>query len=294
MFKASHVCGLVFVIFLLALCGQAHAGHGGQRPQKTGILLVAFGTTVPEARAALDNIDARAKARFPGVEVRWAYSSRIVREKLAAEGIRFDSPAMALARMMDDGFTHVAVQSLQTIPGEEFHGLQKTASAFSGLPKGMDKVTVGLPLLAEPADVEACARAIMAAIPKERAAGEAVILLGHGTHHPANIYYPGLQFSLNRLDPLVLVGTVEGTPSLDDVRAVLKDRKVSRAWLLPFMAVAGDHAVNDMAGDGEDSWKSVLAADGVTCVPVLRGTAEVPAFVDIWLDHLQAALERLP
>jgi len=294
MFKASHVCGLVLVVFLLALWAPAFAGHGGNRPAKKGILLVAFGTTVPEARAALDHIDARAKSRFPGLEVRWAYSSRIVREKLAAQGLSFDSPAMALARMMDDGFTHVAVQSLQTIPGEEFHGLQKTAQAFSGLPKGMDAVTLGLPLLAGPEDVEACARAVMASLPAERKADEAVILLGHGTHHPANIYYPGLQFFLNRLDPLVLVGTVEGTPSLDDVRRVLKERKVSRAFLLPFMAVAGDHAMNDMAGGESDSWKSVLTADGVTCVPVLRGTAENQAFVDIWLDHLQTALERLP
>ena len=59
------------------------------------------------------------------------------------------------------------------------------------------------------------------------------------------------------------------------------------------MAVSGDHAVNDMAGDGDDSWKSVLTADGVACEAVLRGTAEIPAFVDIWLDHLQAAVERL-
>ncbi|NLW80921.1 MAG: sirohydrochlorin cobaltochelatase, partial [Desulfovibrionales bacterium] len=147
MLKASHVCGLVLVFVLLALCGPALAGHK-ERPPRKGILLVAFGTTVPEARLALDSIEARAKARFPGIDVRWAYSSRIVREKLAARGQNFDSPAMALARMMDDGFTHVAVQSLQTIPGEEFHGLQQTVQAFSGLPKGMDSVTLGLPLLA--------------------------------------------------------------------------------------------------------------------------------------------------
>lgn len=293
MFKASHVCGLVLVILLMFLGAQAFAGHGAERAAKKGILLVAFGTTVPEARAALDNIDTKAKARFPGLEVRWAYSSRIVRQKLAGQGLHFDSPAMALARMMDDGFTHVAVQSLQTIPGEEFHALQRTVEAFSGLPKGMEQVTLGLPLLAEPADVEACAKAVMASLPPDRNKNEAVILMGHGTHHPANIYYPGLQYSLGRLDPLVLVGTVEGAPSLDDVRAALKAHKVRKAWLQPFMAVSGDHAVNDMAGDGEDSWKSVLAADGVTCVPVLRGTAEIPAFVDIWLDHLQAAVERL-
>lgn len=293
MFKASHVCGLFLFIFLLALCGPALAGPR-ERPQKKGILLVAFGTTVPEARTALDHIGQKARERFSGIEIRWAYSSRIVRERLAAQGQDFDSPAMALARMMDDGFTHVAVQSLHTIPGEEFHGLQQTVRAFSGLPKGMDSVVLGLPLLADPDDVERCARAIMASLPPERKAGEAVVFLGHGTHHPANIYYPGLQYSLNRLDPLVLIGTVEGAPSLDDVRQVLKDRQVSTVYLQPFMAVAGDHAVNDMAGDEEDSWKSVLEADGLTCVPVLRGTAEFPAFVDIWLDHLQAALERLP
>lgn len=293
MFKASHVCGLFLLLFLLLPVDPALAGHDAKRQPKKGILLVAFGTTVPEARAALDNIDARTKTRFPGLEVRWAYSSRIVRQKLAAEGLTFDSPAMALARMMDDGFTHVAVQSLQTIPGEEFHGLQRTVEAFSGLPKGMDMVTLGLPLLADPADVEACARAVTASLPPERKPDEAVILMGHGTRHPANIYYPGLQYSLGRLDPLVLVGTVEGTPSLGDVRAVLKERKVKKAWLLPLMAVSGDHAVNDMAGKEEDSWQSVLTADGVSCVPVLRGTAEVPAFVDIWLDHLQAAVERL-
>ena len=293
MFKASHVCGLVLVILLMFLGAQAFAGHGAERAAKKGILLVAFGTTVPEARAALDNIDTKAKARFPGLEVRWAYSSRIVRQKLAGQGLHFDSPAMALARMMDDGFTHVAVQSLQTIPGEEFHALQRTVEAFSGLPKGMEQVTLGLPLLAEPADVEACAKAVMASLPPDRNKNEAVILMGHGTHHPANIYYPGLQYSLSRLDPLVLVGTVEGAPSLDDVRAVVKAHKVKKAWLQPLMAVSGDHAVNDMAGDGDDSWKSVLAADGVACVPLLRGTAEIPAFVDIWLDHLQAAVERL-
>jgi sirohydrochlorin cobaltochelatase len=293
MSKASHVCGLLLFIFLLALCGTALAGHK-ERIQKKGILLVAFGTTVPEARFALDHIGQQALERFAGFDIRWAYSSRIVREKLAAQGHLFDSPAMALARMMDDGFTHVAVQSLHTIPGEEFHALQQTVRAFSGLPKGMHSVELGRPLLADPDDVEACAAAIMASLPPERKADEAVILLGHGTHHPANIYYPGLQYSLSRLDPLVLVGTVEGTPSLDDVRGVLKERKVSKVYLQPFMAVAGDHAVNDMAGDDENSWKSVLTADGLTCFPVLRGTAEFPAFVDIWLDHLQAALELLP
>ncbi|MDY0307669.1 MAG: sirohydrochlorin cobaltochelatase [Desulfovibrionaceae bacterium] len=290
MSKASCLCGIILLFFCFAC--PALAGHS-ERPAKKGILLVTFGTTVPEATAALEHLDAQVKARFPGLPVHWAYSSRIVRDKLASTGVIKDSPATALAKMMDEGFTHVAVQSLHTIPGEEFHGLQKTVSAFTGMPKGMDQIEVGMPLLASHEDMQACAKAIMATLPRERKAGEAVVLMGHGTHHPGNIYYPALQYYLNRLDPLILVGTVEGAPSLDDVRAELKKRKVRTVYLRPLMSVAGDHAMNDMAGDEDDSWKSVLTKDGLACVPVLRGTAASTAFTDIWIDHLQHAVERL-
>lgn len=288
MFKASCLCGLV--LFLSMAC-PALAGHT-QRPVKKGILLVAFGTTVPEARPALEHLQAQAEKRFPELPIRWAYSSRIVRERLSGDQAH-DSVAMALSRMIDDGFTHVAVQSLHTIPGEEFHALQRTVQAFTAMPKGLARLELGLPLLSSHEDMLACAKAITQTLPDKRRPDEAVVLMGHGTHHPANIYYPGLQYYLNRLAPLVFVGTVEGAPSLDDVRRELRAAKARTVYLLPFMAVAGDHARNDMAGDEDDSWKSVLRADGLTCVPVLRGTAESTAFTDLWLNHLQDALERL-
>jgi hypothetical protein len=43
---------------------------------------------------------------------------------------------------------------------------------------------------------------------------------------------------------------------------------------MPFMSGAGDHAKNDMAGDEDDSWKSILTEAGIDCVPLLKGTAE--------------------
>jgi sirohydrochlorin cobaltochelatase len=95
------------------------------------------------------------------------------------------------------------------------------------------------------------------------------------------------------LDKLALVGTVEGSPSLDDVLAELEAKDVKKAYLLPLMAVAGDHARNDMAGDEEDSWKSVLNSKGIEPVSVLAGVAESDAVVDIWIGHLKDALSRL-
>lgn len=283
----------LLLLFLFLGCGQALAGHGPARPDKTGILLVAFGTSVPEARADLDNVDARVKAAFPGLPVRWAYSSAIIREKLRAEeGMDMNSPAMALARMMEDGFTHVAVQSLHTIPGQEYHDIVRTAHAFAGMPKGLKRVLVGYPLLGGHEDFAATAKALLSNPPEARKPGEAVVYMGHGTRHSGNMAYPALQYELWRHDENVFVGTVEGAPLLEDVMSELEKRGLKKVWLVPFMAVAGDHAMNDMAGDEDDSWKSILTKAGYDCEVVMRGAAGYDAVVDVWIEHLRGALGR--
>ncbi|MEG6504752.1 sirohydrochlorin cobaltochelatase [Nitratidesulfovibrio sp. 1201_IL3209] len=283
---------------LLALClslpGAALAGHGGEPARKDGILLVAFGTTVEEARPALDNIERLVRAAHPGAEIRWAWSARKARASLISEGKPAASPQQALADMAEEGFTHVAVQSFHTITGEEFHGLLATAKAMEGLPKGLTRIAVGLPLLASTDDAESLAVALKSLLPKERKPGEAVVFLGHGNpHHPAALSYPAMQFYLTKADPLAFVGVVEGSPSFDDVARALAERKVRTAWLVPLMAVAGDHAHNDMAGDDPESWASQLRERGITPRPVLRGTASSDSVAAIWLRHLDAALKQL-
>lgn len=278
----------------LALPGAALAGHGGEAARKDGILLVAFGTTVEEARPALANIERLVRAAHPDTEVRWAWTARQARAALIREGKSAASPQQALADMAEEGFTHVAVQSFHTIPGAEFHGLLATAKAMEGLPKGLTRITVGLPLLSSTDDAESVAVALKSLLPKERKPGEAVVFLGHGNpHHPAALCYPALQFYLTKADPLAFIGVVEGSPSFDDVAGALAARKARTAWLVPLMAVAGDHAHNDMAGDDPESWASQLRERGITPRPVLRGTASSDAVVAIWLRHLDAALEQL-
>ncbi len=285
-FSAILVCCTLWVFFM---AHGALAAHGSATEKKAGILLVAFGTSVPEAQGALDNIDRKVRAAFPGVDVRWAYTSEIIRRKLAKEGKVLLAPAEALVQMREEGFTHVGLQSLHTIPGAEYHDVLRTAHAFKAMPGGME-VLVGYPLLSRHEDMERAVEAILAVVPKMRKPGEAVVLMGHGTHHPANVYYPALQYYLWKKDPNVFVGTVEGTPSLDDVQAELLARDIKKTWLLPFMSVAGDHAINDMAGDDADSWKSVLSKAGIECIPILKGTAEYDGIVDIWVDHLRGPM----
>jgi sirohydrochlorin cobaltochelatase len=55
------------------------------------------------------------------------------------------------------------------------------------------------------------------------------------------------------------------------------------------MIVAGDHAMNDMAGDEADSWKSILTLAGFEVMPVLEGLGANDAFADIFVSHIKDA-----
>ncbi len=265
--------------------------HGKKKEQKTGILLVAFGSSEESAQVSFDNIDKKVKAVYPEIPVKWAFTSHIIRKKLAKKGKLLDSPEVALAKMLDEGYTQVAVQSLHTIAGAEYHDLRKVVGAFQSM-GGFESVILGYPLIATQKDMERVTDAILTTIPKERKKDEAVVLMGHGTHHPANAFYGALMFQLQLKDPNVYLGTVEGYPDLDTILTLLKKNNIKKAYLVPFMSVAGDHAKNDMAGDEDDSWKSIITKAGIACVPVLKGTAEFDQFVDIWVDHLGGPLSH--
>jgi sirohydrochlorin cobaltochelatase len=186
----------------------------------------------------------------------------------------------------------VAVVSLHTIPGEEFHELNQNARLFGQMSGGFQKVLVARPLLSSAKDMETVARALLKNIPG-RKAGDAVVFMGHGTeHHPADAIYLAMNQVLQETDANAFVAGVEGSHSLEKVIPKLKKLKVKKVFLVPLMSVAGDHAKNDMAGDEKESWKSILTEKGFTVEPILKGTAEVPEVVDVWLDHLESVFSR--
>ncbi len=257
-------------------------------------MLVAFGTTVPQAQKVFDGIDAEARKRFPGTEVRWAFTSRIVRAKLARQGQVLQSPESALATLMDDGFTHVAVLSLHTIPGEEFHDLNRNARLFEQMAGGLARVLIARPLLSSRDDMVKVAAAMVRNVPPSRKPEDVVLLMGHGSEkHPADAIYLAMNQVFADAAPGVFVATVDGYPSLDDLLPKLREKKGRKAYLMPFMLVAGDHARNDMAGDNAESWKSVLGKNGFRCEAVMEGMGDYPEIVDVWLDHLKEVYSRL-
>ena len=117
--------------------------------------------------------------------------------------------------------------------------------------------------------------------------------MGHGTEHESNATYAKFQQSFKDIKAdNYFIGTVEATPTLDDVIGSLKEGKYEKVVLQPLMVVAGDHANNDMAGDEDDSWKSVLTKNGFEVECVLKGMGELPAVQEMYCAHVQNAINE--
>lgn len=259
---------------------------------KTGILLAAFGSASPLGEAALALFAGKVRAAFPGLPVRWAYTSGHMRDRLAARGKKTDSVKKALCRMGFERYSHVAVQSLHLIPGLEYEALlRETAAAVRE--GGPAHIAVGTPLLHDAGDMRRAAGALMAHLPEERRPDEAVVCMGHGTWHTGAGSYGALAAEISRSDPLLFLGTLSGRPGIEELLPAVGAAGARTVWLLPLLSIIGNHAEKDMAGRHGASWRSRIEAAGLACRPVLRGTVEYSGFARIWMDHLATALESL-
>lgn len=258
-----------------------------QTTQKA-LVCASFGTTVPTAAADIAGVEQALAAAAPGWQLLRAYTSGMVRTALAGRGQPEDSVPEALARAAAAGCRRVLVQPTHFLWGVEYDKLK--AQALAAAP-GFDWLRVGRPLLDDTRDLRALAGAIGALYPAEP--GRAVVLMGHGSAHRANVVYPALQgiFELQSR-PDIRVGTVEGWPGLAEVCAALAHSRASRVLLVPLMLVAGDHAQNDMAGPGPHSWRSVLAGQGYRVDWVRHGLGSEKAVQDLYAAHLRGVLQE--
>lgn len=252
---------------------------------KTAILLAAFGASNIQGRKSLANFEAACKSRFR-LPTRWAYTSPLLRERLALQRQKSDSVSKALWRLRYEGYEAVAVQPLQTIPGREYGQVCEACQLISEQ-TGM-ACAVGNPLLG--CDLENVARALLKHLPEGRDPGENVVFMGHGAKHPAWSLYCDLNKAMQGLDSGVFVGAMSGASGLDDILPQLNSRIV---WLMPLFSTVGGHTLRDMAGSGPKSWKSRLEAAGHLCSPVYSGMLESPDLAAIWLENLAIAINQL-
>ncbi|QSH41825.1 sirohydrochlorin cobaltochelatase [Lentisphaerota bacterium ZTH] len=291
---AFKLIAAITAIGTFSLAQNANSAQAASPTSKkdTAILLVAFGTSVPRAEIAYTNIDRLVKKNFPGIPVKWAYTSSIIRRKLAKQGKKIDSVEEALRKLYKAGYKKVAIQSLHITNGQEYQKIVSTAKEFFSPEFGFEKIKVGNPMLLSYGDLKYLVSAVRHTLPGDRRPQDAVVLMGHGNEKGiGDLSYVAAAYEFSKEDPKIFVGTVEGAPSFDDVKEQLIKAKVKKAFLIPMMVVAGDHAMNDMAGDEPDSWKSQLEKSGIQCVPYLHGLGENDQVMQIFVKHLEKVLK---
>ena len=267
-------------------------------PDKDALLIMSFGTTVKDTRGK--TIDATIEAvrqALPGVKVEVAYTSHIIIKRIKEkEGLVIPTPEEALEQLRAEGYTRVAMASLDIIPGVEY---DYKISIFKTFREKFKKITLGLPLLYWQGqedrrdDVMEAVKAFSVQFPQLNDE-EGILVMTHGTPHPSNAYYSVIQDRLDRLGKgRIHVYSVEGMPLLEDVIPALKKEGVKHVMLMPMMMVAGDHACNDMAGDEEDSHKVILQKEGFTVTPYIHGLGENEAVRTIFVERALESWDAL-
>jgi len=252
---------------------------------KKGIIVASFGTSFPDVREkAIETIENKIKASYSDYEVRRAFTSNMIIKKLKErDNLHIQTPHEAIQAMIDDGFECIHVQPLHVIHGFEYEKVQKAVKLAAH--KKSVKLTLGLPLLSREEHYDEVIEILNHLTPKKN--NHAYILMGHGTEHHANASYAMLQMKFYDKRQDLFIANVEGYPELEHVIPRLKS--FDHVSLMPFMIVAGDHAMNDMAGD-EDSFKSELQALGKEVTCIIKGLGELEAIEDIFVKRIEESI----
>lgn len=280
------------------------------------ILVVSFGTSFNDSRVAdIKGIEDALQEAYPEWSVRRAFTAQIIINHIQArDGECIDNVDQALERAVANGVKQLVVQPTHLMHGAEYDELMDSVETYKDQ---FESVKVAEPLLGEVGedaavvntDKEAVAKAITAeavskagydSLESAKEDGTAFVFLGHGTSHTAKVSYSQMQTQMQNLGyENVFIGTVEGEPEETACEAVIEaisEAGYKKVVLRPLMVVAGDHANNDMAGDDEDSWKSMFISSGKfdSVDTQIEGLGMIPEIQKIYVEHTSDVIGQQP
>jgi cobalamin biosynthesis Co2+ chelatase CbiK len=256
--------------------------------------------------------DAIAEAN-PDWSVRRAFTAQIIINHIQArDDEHIDNVEQALERAVANGVKNLVVQPTHLMHGAEYDELMEAVEEYRDQ---FESVKVAEPMLGEVGsdasiineDKATVAEAITAqavetagydSLDAAKEDGVAFVFMGHGTSHTAKVSYSQMQTQMSNLGyDNVFIGTVEGEPEETACEAVIdavSEAGYTKVILRPLMVVAGDHANNDMAGDDDDSWKSMFTASGLfeSVDAQIAGLGEISAIQDLYVAHTAAAMNE--
>lgn len=241
---------------------------------KKAIVVASVGTSRVEAeRSCIRPVEEALERAFAQWEVFRAYSSRGILRKLRAQGRAADSVEERLCRLQEAGYARILIVPTHMLCGSEYEVICQAAG----------EAPIAEPLLANDADF-----AWMAALLSEIAGAEDRLLLvmGHGADHAADAAYARLQ---GMLPKNVHIACLKGAHALKNKLKDLDALPRKQITLMPLMLTAGEHAHNEMAGDGADSWKSILEGRGFEVRIRMQGLGALAQVQERFVDKARSA-----
>lgn len=301
----------------LGVCSNAPAPEA-----KSAIILASFGTTVPEAVQSITNIQDKVKKAFPNIPVKVTFTSNIIRgvwkerqaepKKWLDAGIPKEilyvkNIIATFGDLREEGYTDIVVQPTHMFYMEQSYDLAQYVNAMRSIQttkakwRPFNKIALGRPALGTVgneydyhADTEKALKTLSADVALAKKEKATLVYMGHGNEHWSVGIYGEAAKKMREMNPGLnaYMGVVEGYPGIDDVLSYLSHFKGGKVILKPFMIVAGDHAVNDMASDEDDSWKTLITKAGFEVKTELQGLGSNDAFAGIFVDHIRDAAKK--
>ena len=293
--RTAVAAGLAAVAASVAATHVSRAHADEAKAPKPVILVVSFGTSYNDSRhitiGAIE--DAIREKYWQDYDVRRAFTAQIIIDKLKErDNIAIDNMTEALDRCVEDGVKTVVVQPTHLMAGLEYTDVKDELDKYQDK---FDKIVLGDPLLTSDDDYSKVADAIKENMKSFDDGKTALCLMGHGTEADSNADYAKMQEVFkNKGLTQFFVGTVEATPTCEDVIKEATAAGYTKAVLAPFMVVAGDHANNDMADETDpESWASQFVAAGFDVTCLIQGLGQNVAIDDVYVSHVDAAIAKL-
>ncbi|HEX3021697.1 MAG TPA: sirohydrochlorin cobaltochelatase [Lachnospiraceae bacterium] len=261
----------------------------GTDARRKAILVVSFGTSYPDTRRkTIDSIEEEIGKEFSDYTIFRAFTSGVVIHRIKEhENLHVDTVTEALQRIRDEGIRELVVQPTHVINGIENDTMLAKIESYR---HEFDKVSIGNPLLSDAKDYRMLAECMVQ--DNHINEGEAVLLMGHGSKHHANLAYPALEYTFIETGyNNIYLATYEGAPTFEEVLEQIKRRNYRRIHLVPLMIVAGKHIKNDMAGEGPNSWRAILEREGYQVECKRKGLGEIEGVRRMFVEHIREALE---
>ena len=252
---------------------------------KKAIIIASFGCSILDSREKyIETIESAIKNNYKNIDCFRVFTSEIIRKKMKREeNIEIDNMDSCLKKLKANGYTHVYVAATHIIPGFEYDKILKAANEYQN---DFEEIRISRTLLDNKmGDKEKSA--VKSYIKTDLKNDEAVVLVGHGTEHISHKYYKQFEELLKKDVNNSFIINIEGNTYKYEVIKELKERSINKIYLYPFLIVAGDHALNDITSNEDDSIKSYFIKNGFRVEAFINGLGANDLIKDLFVDRLR-------